>query len=186
MDPETMMWTDRGALSHLCRHLCLSSCLSASPSVMDLEPSHLKIAEGLWTTLTCFMECRDVLVLKGTGVWFQILSSRDLWASLSTQTTLFSGAQLSPAAACAAENQSMFRGSEMIGRDENPMGHYCREVATISRSFKTGFVDLNVTIIHSVDKCRTQNWSVWRVYHSWSKWRTCYKLLIMLESRPYS
>lgn len=29
-DLEKMMWTDRGALSHLCRHLCLSSCLSAS------------------------------------------------------------------------------------------------------------------------------------------------------------
>lgn len=86
------------------------------------------------------MECRDVLVLKGTGVWFQILSSRDSWASLSTQTMLFSGAQLSPAVACAADNQSMLRGSEMIIHDEKPMGHYCREVATIT--FKTGFVDV--------------------------------------------
>lgn len=42
------------------------------PRVMDLEPSHLKIAEGLRTTLHCCVECRDAFVLRGIGIWFQI------------------------------------------------------------------------------------------------------------------
>lgn len=62
---------------HACAVLVLIQLSQYLHSVMDLEPSDLKIAEGPWTTLHCFMECRDALVLKGRGVWFWIQSCSD-------------------------------------------------------------------------------------------------------------
>lgn len=47
------------------------------------------------------MGCGGAPVLGGAGLWFEIQSCSDSEASLSTQTMVCSGAEISPAVACA-------------------------------------------------------------------------------------